>query len=173
MNHHDHFIYNADGTLTWKPRPREHFRTNKGWRVFRARFEGKPAGTDQSMGYRSVIIQMKSYLTHRIIWEMHYGPIPKGMQVDHINGIRNDNRIENLRLATNSQNGMNKGPQSNNQRGLKGVRFDPRRKKRPYSARIMFGGKDISLGQFPTAEEAHAAYCVAAVKYHGTFSKTG
>lgn len=59
-------------------------------------------------GYRRIYVGPKVYYEHRIIWEMHNGPIPDGMQVDHINGVRDDNRIENLQLLTLVENGVRK-----------------------------------------------------------------
>ena len=65
---------------------------------------GKEVGyLDKSTGYRYVEINGISYYSHRLIWFMHYGTWPKG-QIDHINGIKDDNRIENLREATASEN---------------------------------------------------------------------
>ena len=58
---------------------------------------------------------------HIEVWIKAHGPIPQGMQVDHVNGDKRDNRLENLRLVTKSQNGMNRGPNKNNTTGLKGL----------------------------------------------------
>jgi hypothetical protein len=88
--------------------------------------------------------------------------------VDHINNNSLDNRRENLRLATPSQNAMNKKMRSDNRTGFPGVRFVWRQNR--YHARIGVGGKRISLGYFKTAEEAHDAYKSASLKYHGEFS---
>lgn len=65
------------------------------------------AGSPDTNGYWRLNIQRKAHLAHRIIWEMVNGPIPAGAVIDHINGNAKDNRIENLRLATISQNGLN------------------------------------------------------------------
>ena len=100
---------------------------------------------------------------------MHHGPIPDGMDLDHINGIRNDNRIENLRIATRAENLWNK---SGKVEGVKGIYRDKRRKKRPWLARIGVNGVTFSLGAYKTQEEAQEAYRIAAEKFHRAFAKT-
>jgi len=79
-------------------------------------------------GYVEIGISGRIYLAHRLAWLYIYGTWPKE-QVDHINGIRNDNRIKNLRLATTSQNQWNKKMQKNNTSGIKGVSWDNQRGK--------------------------------------------
>lgn len=111
----------------------------------------------------------RQYLAHRLIWWLHYGVWPA--YIDHVNGNRADNRIANLREATGTQNLYNRGAMSNNKCGLKGACF--RAKTNLWRAQICVNGVDIHLGSgFHTAEEAHAAYCRAAVKYHGEFART-
>ncbi len=167
---HELYRYEPEtGFLYWKSRPREHFRTERGWRVFCSRFEGKVAATNNGQGYYLAYLNGKQRLVHRIIWEMHYGPVPEGMDLDHINGIRNDNRIENLRIATRAENLWNK---LGKEGGMKGVYRDKRRKKRPWQARINVNGVTFALGAYKTQEEAHQAYVVAAAKYHKAFART-
>jgi hypothetical protein len=98
---------------------------------------------------------------HRIAWAIHYGAWPVG-PIDHINGIRNDNRIANLREVdhrTNCQN-VRIGSMVNKSTGILGVHLGGC-KRLPYRAKIMSGGKQIHLGKFATPEEAHAAYVAA------------
>jgi len=107
----------------------------------------------------------------------------KGLQVDHINGIKDDNRRENLRVATNGQNRANSKLNDNNKSGLKGVHLRKKptiknRKKKPrkdrmgdrWAAQINVNGKKLHLGYFDTKEEAHAAYREAARKHFGEFA---
>lgn len=96
----------------------------------------------------------KVLLYHRIIYILTQGEIPLGMQIDHINGNRIDNRIENLRLVTNRQNGQNKQHHRNGR--LAGCTYNKLKKR--WSARIRFKGVKLSLGTYETEPEAHQAY---------------
>lgn len=71
--------------------------------------------------YWNVKLRGKRHYVHRIIWEMHHGPIPKGMCIDHINGDGRDNRIDNLRVATLSENQRNRAVNKNSSTGITGV----------------------------------------------------
>jgi hypothetical protein len=106
----------------------------------------------------------KRYYLHRDIIDC-----PDGLQVDHINLDTLDNRKCNLRICTDSQNKMNRKVQSNNKYGLKGVYYHKRHKK--YYAQIRLNKKKIDIGFFDTKEGAYKAYCEAAKKYHGSFSR--
>lgn len=104
------------------------------------------------------------YLEHRLAWLYVTGTWPSD-QIDHVNGIRDDNRIFNLREATGPENnGNQRQARSDNKTGLLGVYWDKQHKK--FSAKIMFSGKHKYLGYFPTAEEAHAAYIKAKRELH-------
>ncbi len=88
---------------------------------------------------------------------------------DHINGDGLDNRLQNLRLANESENRFNRGPQRNNTSGYKGVCFD--RKRGKWMASIMARGKRKHIGRFETAVSAAAAYNEAAICLHGEFAR--
>ena len=92
----------------------------------------------------------------------------KGLCVDHINGNKLDNRAKNLRVATHSQNGCNRGKQKNNTSGFKGVSWDDSNKA--WRAQISVTKKQIYLGCYQCPKEAHDVYLAAAQKYHGEFS---
>ena len=116
------------------------------------------AGTIAKIGYRYIQVDKRFYLAHRLAWLYVYGEWPPE-QIDHINGIRSDNRLSNLRCVNNSQNNMNRPAQKNNKSGLKGVSFVG---GSYYIAQIGFKKRNHYLGCFKTAEEAHAAYAKAA-----------
>lgn len=129
---------------------------------------GKRTGSVVAKGYRLLHINGKYYMEHRIAWLIVHGQIPTGMTIDHINGIKGDNRITNLRLATDCQNSYYRPRKSNNVSGCKGVY---QRENGKYRAVITVNRKRTSLGTFSTKEEAYAAYCEAARRLHGEFAR--
>jgi hypothetical protein len=112
--------------------------------------------------------KVKSIHMHREILEM---TDEDRRLVDHKNGNPLDNRRSNLRFATYIQNSMNSGLRKNNISGFKGASFDKRKKM--WKASIMHNRKNKFLGYFDTPEEAHAAYCAAAVRLVGEFANFG
>ena len=120
-----------------------------------------------SESYRKKVVDGLSYRHHRLIWSWHHGD-PGKVEVDHINRDRHDDRIENLRLATHSENGRNSNIFAHNTSGLKGVSYIARDKK--WRAQIMLNLSNKSLGHFPTKEEAAACYQKAAAEMHGEFA---
>jgi hypothetical protein len=119
-----------------------------------------------SYGYYLATIGGKKPMFHRLVYEHFNGPIPDVMEVDHINRVRDDNRIENLRLANRSQNMMNKTKYKNNRSGYKGVR----KNTRGYRATINAYKVRHYLGTYDTPEEASAAYELAAEQLFGDFN---
>jgi len=171
------FNYEADGTLVWKTRPVEHFdgdeRVCKLWNTQRA---GNVAGCKQTGRHDKpmrITINMLGHgiPAHHIIWEMHNGPIPKGLLIDHENGNPWDNRISNLRLATNAQNLRNVGPTRRNTSGIRGVSWS--RDKRKWYASIRVNGKTMNLGCFVSKGMAAVTRAKAALRYHGEFARIG
>ena len=115
----------------------------------------QPAGFYDDAGYRLVKIkEVGIKKVHRIIWEMFNGPIPDGMEIDHINRIRDDNRIENLRLVNKSLNAFNADRRKSNR--YTGVHFNKLVNK--FQVRISFEKKRYHVGYFITEEEAVEAY---------------
>lgn len=146
------------------------------WRIkksHRTKVGDRYGHIDVTTGYRRGSItlikhQIKMYYEHRLVWMWHGLSIPEGMQIDHINHDRNDNRIENLRVVTNRENGRNKS-------GVKGKRFGV--KKLPsgnWAAEINNKTDPYKyLGTFKTKAEAVAAR-IAAEKllgYHKNHNK--
>ena len=106
-----------------------------------------------------------SAFMHRAILGLEFGDKRQG---DHVNMNTLDNRDENLRIATPSENQRNRGKNANNTSGFKGVYW--RKDKLRWVAQIGFDGKKKYLGLFATAQEAHRAYCEASQDKHGNFS---
>lgn len=119
--------------------------------------KGSLAGCKNDNGYIVVSISNKSHKAHRLIYIMHYGHIPQRLQIDHINGVRDDNRIENLRPVTSQENKFNK-------KDIKGYTFCKRSKK--YISQIKRDGKVKYLGSFHNKEEAREAYLLAKKSLH-------
>jgi len=129
---------------------------------------GDVAGNRNARGYIAIKIDRRLYMAHRLAWLYVTGEWPVA-GVDHVNGSKTDNRFENLRQATHSENMRNRGAQKNNACGYKGVYFTKKDKR--WVANIWLHGKKKYLGEFSTPEDAHAAYCAAAEKYHGEFAR--
>jgi hypothetical protein len=130
------------------------------------RATGKPAGSRHSRGYWQISIDGRKYLRHHLAFLYVLGRWAT-VEIDHINGDKTDDRIDNLREATRTQNSWNKGLTARNKSGLKGASWDSHNRR--WRGQINVGGKMAYLGSFQTPEEAHAAYVEAARKLHGEF----
>jgi len=119
---------------------------------------GDVAGNYNGTGYWQIGIGRRRYMAHRLAWLYVYGSFPID-EVDHINRVRNDNRIENLRDVTSEFNSYNTGPKVTNSTGFKGVTFRPKQNK--YQAQIRYGKKKVYLGCFDTAQRADIAHRIA------------
>lgn len=124
---------------------------------------GDIAGTFNAKGYRQISIG-RTYGAHRLAWLYMTGAWPKH-QIDHKNGVRDDNRWCNLREATNAQNCASRGVKANNRLGLKGVYPHGKR----FAVCLYKNGERHYLGTFATAEDASTAYSEAANDLHGDF----
>ena len=123
-------------------------------------------GYKTGKGYLSVRIDNKLIQIHRVIFLYHHGYLPK--QMDHINNITTDNRIENLRECTASENMCNKPITSLNSTGFKGVYY--RKDSKKYAAQVSFGGVKYYLGLFFSAGEANKAAVLKRNEIHGEFN---
>ncbi|AUR84934.1 HNH nuclease [Vibrio phage 1.064.O._10N.261.52.E2] len=143
------------GELTWK--------VDCGGRNNKRFKAGDKAGCLAKDGYVLVGVNKILYKAHRVAWFLHYGEMPSG-DIDHINHIKNDNRISNLRVVTAKDNNKNQ-PKIKNNTGYTNVYYRSGLSK-PYRAGIRgYDGKKVHLGYFGTAEEASIAVKVAKKKY--------
>lgn len=131
---------------------------------------GDIAGTSKGRRYVDIKICNKNYRAHVLAWLLYTGIYPDH-EVDHKNSNGLDNKWLNLRAATHMQNTWNKAIQKNSSTGFKGVCF--RKDIGKFQSRIMVRGKSINLGFYLSAEEAHAAYCMAANDNFGEFARHG
>ena len=135
------------------------------------RKQGEAIKTKNKSGYILVRLAPLNYMAHRLAWLLEKGEDPGHFEVDHINGDKADNRIENLRLSTRGQNRANSAHNKSSKSGLKGVYWCKKQKK--WRAQITVNKKVMKLGAFADPFEAHMAYREAAVKYHGEFANFG
>ncbi len=92
------------GVLTRKIRPIEHFSSERTFNIYNNSYAGTSVSVKNDLGYLIAVINKKKYRAHRIVWIMEYGDISDLMVVDHINGITDDNRLENLRICSHGEN---------------------------------------------------------------------
>jgi hypothetical protein len=151
------FRYEPNGTICHK-----HQVTGRSGR----RKMDKPVGYFDKDGYLVFKFKGKLYRVNVVIWEMRYGPVTPGMEIDHRNNIRNDNRIENLQELTHRENATKQLISKANKTGYKGVTFYKKRNK--FRASIKFNHKSIHLGYFNTPEEAYEARKAAELHYFGS-----
>ena len=144
---------------------------NLRWKTNRPRCKKDSlAGSFNSEGYVQIHLNGVNYYGHRIVYQMvnRLHILPSEIMLDHIDGNKSNNNPTNLRIATKSTNAMNRGKQSNNSSGYKGVSF--RKDIRKWLAKITKEGKAFHIGTFNTKEEAALAYYQAASEIHGEFS---
>jgi hypothetical protein len=157
-----------DGRLFWLERPREHFTANRVWNIWNARFAGKEAG-NINQSRCMVTLDKQRLFRYWIVWALHHDEWRLGL--DHENRDSLDDRIENLRTATQGQNLANATLRSDNKSGYKGVTW--RAQCRRWWASIRIDGHTRGLGLFDDPAEAHAVYLAAAVEVWGEFACSG
>ena len=129
---------------------------------------GEVSGRDDGRGYFYTRINKRLYANHRIIWAMNYWFWPEN-EIDHINGIPGDNRLDNLREATHAENLRNTKIRTDNSSGVKGVYWS--KKDQSWYSQIAIGGKITHLGYRKTKEEAIAQRQAAEVRIHGEYRR--
>lgn len=145
-------FYYCDGVIYWK------IRTSNRVKI------GGEVKTVGNHGYNIVRIYGIRHLVHRIIWEMHNGPIHEGMQIDHIDHNKTNNKIDNLRLVTSKENNYNMKFRATNKSGVTGVSWDKQHKK--WASNIKVDGVKIHLGLFSDLNVAAKVRRKAEVKYN-------
>lgn len=131
------------------------------------------AGYLKKSGYRGISLFGKTYAEHHLIWFIHYGVWPTG-QIDHINQVRDDNRIANLREVTKAENARNRSRNPNSKLGEHGIWFNMRTNK--YVAEITLNGKKVYQKSFDDIDEAIAERKIKSLELgfhenHGSQSK--
>lgn len=160
------------GKLYWRERTTEWFQPGAhGAEVYSGMWNKRYANTeaftsDNGYGYRTGHIFRRPYQAHRVIWMLAHKEWPKN-QIDHINGIRSDNRLINLRPVSHAENGRNQKLRSTNTSGVMGVYWHKSAKK--WGARIKVGGSYRYLGLFFEFADAVSArrHAEALYDFHG------
>lgn len=153
------------GTFVWRTRSDVRNRVN-------VRFAGKPAFTINSAGYRAGTINGVRILAHRALWALVHGVWPNS-DIDHINGVRSDNRLENLRLVSFAENHRNAAMKCNNTSGYNGVTFIAKTGK--WRSRAKVDGKQTHIGVYNCITAAAVARKVADVSlgFHANHGRVG
>lgn len=132
--------------------------------------EGDSVGFLTEKGYVRFGLQGKQYMVHRVVWCLHFGDMPN-LQIDHKDRDKTNNRIENLRVVSNSENAQNhiKVRKNNKSSKFLGVSFDKNMKK--FRATIVLNGKQELIGYFEDEKEASDAYLKRKKEIHSSFIK--
>jgi len=147
-----YFLYNhITGDLIYKPRCRSLFKKNHSYSSWNNKIMNKPVKKLDKDGYLIATIFKDFYMAHRVCWLLYYGEFPK-YQIDHINHIRADNRIVNLRDVSHTDNMKNKKRYKNNKSGFMGVSWD--RISNRWVANITINKKQVCLGGSNSKAEA-------------------
>jgi len=149
-----HYLFDYDqqsGHLIWRVKP--------GRKIL----IGDNAGHKTYQGYIAIRVDGKLYLAHRLVWLFMYGKWPLN-EIDHADGNGKNNRLENLREATSSENKENNVVRKDNRLGITGVYYCNMNKK--YVAHITKNQKTISLGSFNSINAAKASRAAAKTKIH-------
>lgn len=169
MNWHDYFLYDPEtGNLIWRERcdVPPGWNTKHAWRVAGVRVT-RPDGRRSCV---QVYFNNKPHRAHRIVMEMHDIHIPGRYLPDHIDGDPWNNKLDNLRVATRSQNSFNTPIRRDNTSGRKGVLWCNKTQK--WRSQITANGRRWSLGEFDTKEEAIKCREVAEKILHGEYRHT-
>lgn len=165
--------YPATGALTWRERTPDLFRetdivpretTCRRWNT---KLAGKRADTISGNGYHQVNLSGKCLIAHRVVWAVHYGAWPTSV-LDHVNGVRGDNRIANLRTCTPSENSRNQARRANHTSSCTGVH----RKGNRWVATIGTDDGRLYLGSYATLDAAMVVRRLAE-KQHGYSARHG
>ena len=150
----------STGILAWKPN----------LPYAKQRQAGKPAGTMSKGGYLRTSIGRRMYANNRIAWKMHYGTDPVGV-VDHEDGDKLNNRIANMRDASQGKNTYNQVRRVDNTTGYKGVVFNRQRQR--FTANLKVNGVAIKRRFFETPEAANDFVRAERERLHGDFTCHG
>lgn len=156
------FDYNpVTGLTEWLIRPRNHFKTDRGYNIFNSTFPGKEVGYKSSDGYRNIEVNKVAFRLHVLIWLWMTDEWPE--IIDHENGIRDDNRWFNLKNIDQLRNAQNAKRRKDNTSGVTGVGWLERLQK--YQVNIYVNKKSHYLGVYADFDEAVAVRKAAEIEH--------
>lgn len=161
--------YDPDtGVFTWKRRPESHFIDSRAFKIWNTQNSGKTAGciAKRPDGKRYILISVKGFrnlYAHRLAWLYINGEIPYDYEIDHINGDGTDNRYDNIRIVSRSENAKNLRKQDRNKTGVSGVHLYKSDGK--FHPEIGVNGKSVKLGSFSNIDDAIKVRKDAEIKY--------
>lgn len=161
----------STGEFFWKTRPEKFFSSDKACEVWNAQWAGQAVGAYDVKGYRVTTFQGKLIRLHRLAYFLIHGEWPE-VSIDHINGVKDDNRWVNLRHASRSENQRNQKRPTTNTSGHKGVIFDKTKSTWYFQMRQNDGSRFTKSG-FKTKEDAAEACRAMREKLHGQFANHG
>jgi hypothetical protein len=150
-----HYFNYDDGELYWKNH--DYFKN----------VLGKKAGSKMKTGYYHICLNQQLYLKHRLIFLYHHGYLPEC--IDHQDGDKDNNRIENLRPANYNQNGYNQKIAKHNKSGYKGVCWNEKHQR--WRAQVGYNNKMHYLGSFISKQDAIDVVTNFRKKYHKNFAR--
>ena len=157
----EHFDYNPDtGIIIWKKTTKPHMKVGA---------EAGSLNVRPKTSYRLIQLNHSKYKAHRLAYYMYHGIDPAEKQIDHIDGNGLNNKINNLRLATHSDNGKNRNLNKNNTSGVTGVIWGKQRGR--WRAQIKLNGKFKFLGHYSNIQDAIQARKEGEKKYFGKFRR--
>ena len=149
------------GIFTWLQRPGSHFHDERSSKIWNSRYSGKQAGSITKFGYVSIRLNKKARQAHRLAWIYVNGS--SSSELDHIDGDKKNNKINNLREVSRIENGRNQKLRKNNSSGVMGVSKISSSNR--FEAYIMTNRVKIHLGRFSSFLDAVAARKSAELKY--------
>ena len=161
------------GLFVWRVRPLEHFANKRAWVSHNKTLAGRLAGDKKTQYVRLSVGKGRSHYrfpAHYAAWYISGMVVPDGMVIDHINGDRHDNSLDNLRVCSPLLNAHNRGRHKRNTSGRQGVYATPGGR---WVAKVMFDGERIHCGTFDTEGEAIAARQKAEEDLLGDFARVG
>ena len=166
---HQVLFYDQDeGRLFWLERPVSMFKSERDQIAWNARFAFKEAFSGLTgKGYLCGRIFGVRYFAHHVVWAMNYGAWPNQI-IDHIDRVKTNNRLDNLRAASKQQNCINRGCSPHSSSQYLGVHWDSR--KRKWIAQIVGEARKKFLGAYVSEIDAALAYDAAAKTFHGEFA---